>query len=202
MDRDKSEQQIQDYARRQLPPGWKIEGQMEQCPETLRYHYQALLKTNQQRFKAIKDVMGNAHIEAAKSKTALTKYVSKQETRIAEIAANNGIPTIFEYQNIIAGRWDNAEFDRRYNAAIERRRPFDSSDIAMDYLDHLVSEDIERGIRGIEFIAINPMWRSSWKKFWRSIIARHASHQAQSSSQEDDAPSPSDAQAQDGVCDM
>lgn len=42
----------------------------------------------------------------------------------------------------------------------------------MDYLDMLVGEDIMNGVCGIEYIAINPMWRSAWKKFWRQMIAR------------------------------
>lgn len=174
-----------------LPAGWKLEGQFEQG-ENGTHHFQGMLQTPQVRFSAVKKVFPRAHIEVARNRKALSKYVSKQETRVAEFTARQSdIPTIFEYQNTIAARWDWAEFDRRFQAAIERRRPFDTSDIAMDYLDHLVSEDIERGIRGIEFIAINPMWRSSWKKFYRSIINRHASNQAQHNAQEDDAPSPS-----------
>lgn len=184
-----------------LPAGWKLEGQFEQG-ENGTNHFQGMLSTPQVRFSAVKKVFPRAHIEVARNRKALQQYVSKQETRIAEFAARQSdIPTIFEYQNTIAARWDNAEFDRRYAEACKRARPFDSSDIAMDYLDHLVSEDIERGIRGIEFIAINPMWRSSWKKFWRSIITRHASHQAQPSSQAQDAPRTSCNAAQDGVCD-
>ena len=48
-------------------------------------------------------------------------------------------------------------------------------DVALEYVDDLVNEDIKAGLRGIEFIAINPMWRSSWKKFYSSIIFRSRS---------------------------
>lgn len=172
-----------------LPAGWKLEGQFEQGSNGT-HHFQGMLQTPQVRFSAVKKVFPRAHIEVARNKKALQQYVSKQETRVAEFTARQSdIPTIFEYQNTVARRWDWSEYDRRYKAAIDRRRPVDCSDIAMEYLDHLVSEDIEKGVRGIEFIAINPMWRSSWKKFYRSIITRYASHQTVSSPEEADASS-------------
>lgn len=187
-----------------LPAGWVLKGQFEEGGNSGTRHFQGMLRTPQVRFRAVKKVFPRANIQVARNRKALEKYVSKQETRVAEFTTRQSdIPTIFEYQNTVAARWDWTEYDRRYKEAVERRRPFDSSDIAMDYLDHLVSEDIERGIRGIEFIAINPMWRSSWKKFYRSIINRHASNQAQYCSQEDGTSGTSciGAQAEDGVCD-
>jgi len=56
----------------------------------------------------------------------------------------------------------------------------------MNYIDTLVKRDIESGKRGCEWIAINPMWRSSWKKFWRSIIRRHGSQNHHGSSEQED----------------
>lgn len=48
----------------------------------------------------------------------------------------------------------------------------DRGEIALEYVDFLVAQDIEDGICGIEYIAINPMWRSAWKKFYRQLVAR------------------------------
>lgn len=157
-----------------LPAKWKLEGQLERGAEgTL--HYQGMLSTPQVRFAAVKKLFPRAHIEVAKNKVALAKYVHKEETRAKEVVS---IPTLFEYQTIIAQKWDAAEYDRRWEYACEHSTASEVAnpdDVAMCYLDCLVAEDIESGRRGAEFIAINPMWRSSWKKFWRSIIKRNAS---------------------------
>ena len=46
------------------------------------------------------------------------------------------------------------------------------SEYVLDYIDQLVAIDIEDGLNGVEYIGINPMWRSAWKKYWRSIVRR------------------------------
>lgn len=190
--------EIEEYAKRQLPPGWKLKGQMEQCPETLRYHFQGMLKTPQTRFGAVQRMMDKAHIEAARNKDGLAKYVEKEESRVAKIDCANNIPTLFEYQTIIAEMWVEEEFKFLWQKEIERPcRLADVNEVAMSYIDSLVEKDIEEGRRGAEFIAINPMWRASWKKFWRVIINRHASSvKAQSSSQADEASPSEDAQVE------
>lgn len=158
-----------DYAR-PLPPGWKLVGQLERG-EQGTLHYQGMLKTNQVRFAAVKKEFPRAHIEVARDKVALAKYVSKEETRVAVVES---IPTLFEYQTIIADKWDEDEFQSRWKRASERASTVipDLDAVAMSYLDSLVAADIESGRRGAEFIAVNPMWRSSWMRFWRAIINR------------------------------
>lgn len=159
-----------------LPARWKLEGQLERGAEGTE-HYQGMLNTPQVRFAAVKKVFPRAHIEVARNKVALAKYVHKEETRVAAVEA---IPTLFEYQTIVANLWDEEVFKSRWNEAVARATansvPY-IDDVAMCYIDGIVADDIESGRRGAEFIAINPMWRSSWKKFWRSIINRHASSQ-------------------------
>lgn len=126
-----------------------------------------MLLTPQVRAAAVKRVYPRAHIEIARDRKALEKYVTKEDTRVAVIECNN-IPSIFEYQTIIAKRWTEEGYE-------ELRTQFprkDPDDVAMFYLDSLVSEDIRTGQRGAEWIATNPMWRNAWKKFWRSIIER------------------------------
>lgn len=178
----------------ELPAGWMLQGQLERGAEGTE-HYQGMLTTPQVRFSAVKKVIPRAHIEVARNKAALAKYVHKDDTRTSAVAEiRSEIPTLFVYQDQVASRWDAAEFNRRWEAAQQLSNP-NIDDAAMLYLDSLVEEDIERGLRGVEYIAINPMWRASWKKFWRSIIKRNGlssqGTQGDSSTAEQAAGSPS-----------
>lgn len=156
----------------QLPAKWALKGQIEQGKEGT-IHYQGMLTTPQVRFSAVKKVFPRAHIEVARNKSALASYVNKEETRIAKVDDNvSQIPTLFDYQHIIARRWDDDEFDRRSKKWATETSKKDIGDIALLYIDDLVAEDIEAGVCGVEYIAINPMWRSAWKKFWKSMVAR------------------------------
>lgn len=158
-----------------LPPSWSLDGQLERGSEGTE-HYQGMLKTPQVRFSAVKKLFPRAHIEVARNPNALKKYVHKEETRVAEV---DRIPTLFEYQTIIASKWVENEFQERLKRAIQANQVPDFDEIAMRYIDSLVAADIESGRCGAEFIAINPMWRCSWKKFWRSIIKRNGASLSQ-----------------------
>lgn len=170
-------------------PGWTLTGQFEEGAEGTR-HFQGMLKTPQVRFSAVKRVFPRAHIEVARNKQALEAYVHKSETRVAEYAGSS-VPNMFQFQDTIAGDWVEADFKLRLgNEQHAKRHKHDIDDIALAYVDELVATRIERGGRGLEFIAINPMWRSSWKKFWRNIITRNARPPPP---QPEEAPSPSPA---------
>lgn len=197
MDFEISKKEIEEYAMRPLPPGYLIQGQMEQCPETKRYHYQAYLKSPQIRWVAAKKLLTymdkEPHVEKAKNLIGLKKYCEKTDTRVAEIKSADKIPNCFEYQAIIAARWNWDEFKEciaEYSKQFPNKLP-NEDELAMRYLDNLVAEDIESGRRGPEWIAVNPMWINSWKKFWRSIIKRHASSSTPPPSSEDGTPRPS-----------
>lgn len=169
-----------------LPVGWQLEGQLEKGKEGT-VHYQGYLKTPQVRFSAVKKQFPRAHIEVARNAIALKKYVHKEETRVKEVQS---IPTMFQYQDIIASMWVEDDYRKFLAKAFERDQIPDCDEIAMSYLDSLVAKDIESGRRGAEFIAINPMWRSSWKRFWRSIIKRNASQvHTSEATQSSEAPS-------------
>lgn len=150
-------------------PGWRLEGQFEVGTEGTR-HFQGMLKTPQVRFSAVKKVFPRAHIEAAKNEQALKAYVHKLDSRV-DVYTPGDVPTIFQYQAQVASAWD-PEVWRKESNGINDQDKLD--ECAMRYIDRLVASDIESGKRGCEWIAINPMWRSSWKKFWPSIIKRHA----------------------------
>ena len=152
-----------------LPAKWALTGQVEKGEEGTE-HYQGMLKTPQERFSAIKKVFPRAHIEVARNRKALEQYVHKSDSRIAErpdVVSN--IPTLFDYQHTVARNWDDDE----YKAKCEKYfKGIDGEESFMQYLDDLVIRDIEDGVCGVEFIAINPMWRSAWKKFGRAMIKR------------------------------
>lgn len=150
-------------------PGWKLSGQYEEGEEGTR-HFQGMLCTPQVRFSAVKRVFPRAHIEVARNKKALEKYTNKEETRLETFTAT-GVPTIFEYQRKVAEKWKWEELERFQQ--MYSRKPED--DVAMIYIDRICADMIMEGATGLEFIAINPMWRSSWKRFYRSIINRNAS---------------------------
>lgn len=181
-----------------LPARWKLQGQLERGSEgTL--HYQGMLTTPQVRFAAVKKVFPRAHIEVARSVAALQKYVHKEDSRVSEVQS---IPTLFEYQTIIAQKWDDA----RFRELLAENPRLSTGDVALRYADILVSTDVSEGRRGGEFIAINPMWRSSWKYFFRAIIdrrdaARAQAEQAANAGQEgasSSSPSPGASPAGDG----
>ena len=160
-----------DYTQ-QLPAGWALTGQLEVGKEGTP-HYQGMLTTPQIRFSAVKKVFTTAHIEKAKNKNALSKYVHKDDTRIASVGDNvSNIPTLFSYQHTVAQVWDDDEWATFRDKHQEIDNKMTEGDIALNYVDLLVSRDIENGACGVEYIAVNPMWRSSWKKFWRSMVVR------------------------------
>lgn len=152
-----------------LPSGWKIEGQYEEGDEGTK-HFQGMLTTPQVRFSAVKKLFPRAHIEVARNKTALKSYVHKDDTRVGEFTARaSDIPTIWDYQRTVAARFDDKEWQDYCDMHLDSLGP---DDCMLGYIDSLVRIDILAGMRGVEFIAINPMWRSSWKRFAMSIVKR------------------------------
>lgn len=171
---------INNYTKEELEkikehPGWKMEGQ-EEIGEEGTVHYQGMLCTPQVWFSAVKKALPRAHIELAKNRKALEKYVHKPETRVAEVdTLRSDIPTLFDYQHQIANKWNDDEWDEFMRTDNNQKRidkGVELGDIALEYVDSLVANDIENGMLGVEYIAINPMWRSAWKRFWRQMVAR------------------------------
>lgn len=156
-----------------LPAKWSLEGQLEKGNEGT-VHFQGMLTTPQVRFSQVKKIFPRAHIEVAKNKSALKKYVHKDETRIEAVSDNvSTIPTLFDFQHTIASEWDDLDFA----AYTEQYSDNDvvklgMGEIALRYVDSLVEKHIENGVNGVEYIAVNPMWRSAWKKFYKSMVAR------------------------------
>lgn len=161
---------LEDYAEDRVKAnGWSLKGQLERGKEGTE-HYQGCLITPQKpAFSTVKRVFPRAHIEKARSRDQLMKYVEKDETRIAEVPTiGTAIPTLFEYQPIVALQLNIEEIQKDIIENIDK----DEGDIVIKHVNRVVRRHIEQGMRGIEFIAINPMWICSWKRFWRSIIKR------------------------------
>ena len=153
----------------QFPPGcgWHIQGQVELGKEGTT-HYQGMLKTPQVRFKAVKRCLPRAHIEAARNPTALQAYVHKEDTRVAEVAAYKSL-TVFGLMDMVIAKWDDEEFTR-YCELNKRELPVD---LYARYSDVIIRELIENGAEGgIEYVAINPMWRSAWLRFGEAMVKR------------------------------
>jgi len=152
--------------------GWSIEGQMEIGKEGTP-HYQGLLRTpNKPSFSTVHKLLPRAHLETARNVKHLEAYVHKDDTRVAEVGTvSSKIPTLFAYQTMVAQRLSIDDILREI-----RKRKLEGK-AQIEYVmegcvNELVNADIIAGVKGIEFIAINPMWIASWRKFWRSIITR------------------------------
>ena len=149
-----------------LPPGWKLQGQIERGEEGTE-HFQGMLTTPQSRFSAIKAHLPRAHIEIARDRKALQAYVHKSETRIRELPQSVGL-TAFALQDKVLELWDDNEF-ANYQVLYKY-----ADDCYLRFADNIVRKLIANGLAGgVEFVAINPMWRTSWKKFGHALVARY-----------------------------
>lgn len=156
------------FMSRQLPPGWKLQGQVEKAPSTGKLHLQLLLKTPQVRFSAVKKIFTQAHIEQARDERALAIYVHKEESRVRSVE-HTATPTLWDFNTMVLDKWDCAEFEKFAGTTDWRRA---SDEMAMLYVDKLIGDMIESGVRGAEYMGVNPMIRSSWKKFWKQMVYR------------------------------
>jgi len=165
-----------------LPASWKLEGQIEKGVEGTE-HFQGMLLTPQVRFSTVKNHFPRAHIEICRNRTALQAYVHKTETRVREVNSVQGL-TVFKLQDQVLTIWNTDDFEqyqKLWNYA---------DDCYLRYADNLVRTLISRGTEGgIEYVAINPMWRTAWKKFGESIVTRYFSKNI---IYNEDAPSPFD----------
>lgn len=161
------------------------EGQLERGSEGTE-HIQAVLKTERCRWGRVKTALTRAHVEAARNSVALTQYVHKSETRVAEL------PTIASrFMNIqqfypILGEWVvdkiaedfhmNADdvrreflFSNTINGSIDR---YKKSYVAMDLVNACAAQLIASGTLGLEYIITNPATKTMFKSFFWQIIVR------------------------------
>jgi len=147
--------------------GWAIYGQKE-VGENGTEHYQLMVTTPQVRFSAVKKAFPRSHIEVARDRKALTKYVNKEDTRIAKLPEDTRYPSMSQV-------WDSfAEYyERNYKKHGDH---YDwSQDKRLFVFDSFIRQQIENG-QYVETIAVNPQVRSIVKNFISEIIVRSISH--------------------------
>lgn len=172
-----------------MPPivaewGW----QDEVCPTSGKLHKQGYIRTHQQqRFAAMRKAFPGVHLEIARDWNKLLNYCKKTDTAVegTTVHQTNDIPSLYTYSTELAKR-----LSRGYAAGL-----VNSYERVMDY----VSLDImDIKMKGIEWIATNPQFITTWKKYWREMLYRAAQTDRQTdaaqipeleyNAQEDDAP--------------
>lgn len=148
--------------------GWKVDGQKEKGKEgTL--HYQLMVRTPQVRFSAVKKQFPRAHIELARNSAALATYVSKEETRVSALPAQQEkYPSLSKFWDLVYDKLSEAisgppEDMYEWKKYSDRKK--------LDLLDAACEELISDGYH-IETMAVNPQTRASFAKFAQAILFR------------------------------
>lgn len=157
--------------------GWRVHGQLEQAPTTGTLHYQLMVETPQTRFSAIKKAFPTAHIEISRNKAALAQYVSKTETRVATLAADNEkYPSVGGFWKLVYryydvdddSGWDQTADDVQF-VDLDRQQALEGDPLG--FLDIVAGNLIREGYV-IDHIITNPAVRSFWKKFHKDVLYR------------------------------
>lgn len=154
-------------------------GQLEKG-ENETPHLQGMVKTQSVRFSALKKALPRAHIEKARNEVALTKYVSKEETRIAPIptakVANQADvqKRCLRYTLQYCYAQEGESFDV---LSIEDQDLISRHELRIKQhweaiLDEAVSSLIFEGYYGVEFVVSNPQVRTAFKKYFIPIMYR------------------------------
>jgi len=169
--------------------GWFVEGQKEQADSTGTVHLQLMLKTPHIRFGAVKKVFKRAHIEPARNPAALKQYVHKEETRVEELDASGDMyPSMAKFSILVLQRYledpwnDKDGLDCNYLTAdlaimfLSDKHGYPSytklgPDDWLKMLDDATSYLVANGYY-VERYAVNPQFRSSWKKFAPAMLCR------------------------------
>jgi len=175
-----------------VPPGWKLRGQLEEAPQTGQLHLQLMLETPRIRFGTVKKQFPRAHIEVARDKLALTTYVNKPDTRVAKVD-QPPTPTIWEFNRMVADRINTNELSLYILAArnIDKTKHPDTMYVdgewlvctdsiwksirpaeMLEYIDITIATFISEGVRGAEYMGVNPMFRAAWKTYGKALIER------------------------------
>lgn len=138
--------------------GWKVEGQLEKG-EAGTQHYQLILRTPQVRFSAVKSIFPRAHIEVARNVNALTKYVQKEETRLASLKVDQSLyPSQLQLFHWFSSYWYTVSEEKKISN--------------LEIFDLMCAQKIAQGYMiGAE--VMNPQIRAFIKKFGDQIARRH-----------------------------
>lgn len=150
----------ENIARARQQSGWKVHGQLEKG-ENGTPHYQLMVTTPQVRFSAVKKAFPRAHIEIARDRTALAKYVQKEDTRIGQIESQSMYPT---HSTVM--KWYGDYFLKHG----EENGGVDNGEY-LKIFDKMCEQKIREGYY-VESLAVNPQIRSAIQKFGRAIYFR------------------------------
>lgn len=147
--------------------GWRVEGQLERGSEGTP-HYQLKLSTGQVRFSAVKKAFPRAHIEPARNVSALTQYVTKEDTRIGTLSTTQEkYPSLSRFWQLVYDRMSDEEggpADEIDWTRVSDKRKLERFDSACYTL-------ITEGYH-IETMAVNPQVRACFAKFAGAILFR------------------------------
>lgn len=151
--------------------GWKIEGQLEAGKEGTK-HYQGMLDTpTKPTWTTVKRAFPRAHIEAARRRDLLKKYVHKEETRLAEVpSAGRDFPTMPQFALQLARDLDISKIEKE----IEEAGKFKVGESR----ESIITRNVDSAVRNImlreknvyyAFYAVNPNFISIFRKFYKTI---------------------------------
>ena len=150
-----------------------FEGQNE-IGENGTKHIQGMLTTTSQKFSVIKKAFQRAHIEVAKNKTALQKYVHKEDTKESSLATKK-CGTASDLTRVIRDLWPTWN---DWSDEIQRQDRYSKENhllikpVGYRTLDKIVSHLMCLGYYGIEYIGANPSVRTTWKLYIITIMYR------------------------------
>lgn len=155
--------QDEEHIARARQRGWIVDGQRE-SGDSGTQHYQIHLRTPQVRFSQVKKAFPRAHIEVARNAAALSAYVHKTDTRLAELpTSQERYPSLSKYWELI---YD--ELDVQWNCD-EPSVKFGRQ--ALDLLDQATGRLIRKGYH-VETMCVNPQTRASFQKFAVDLMYR------------------------------
>lgn len=142
--------------------GWTVEGQLEKG-ENGTPHYQLHVKTPQSRFSALKSAFPRAHIEVARNPKALSSYVHKADTKVAELPTQSELyPSLQKLWDMFADFVNNKEYQNLVDTDPDQR---------LVIFDKFIRHCITQGYV-VETMAVNPQVRSIVKNYVEEIIFR------------------------------
>jgi len=154
--------------------GWTVTGQEEMGGENP--HYQLMVQTPQVRFSAVKKMFPTGHIEIARNRQALAKYVTKEDTRVGSLPEHDEkyvtASRLWDMIYIVNEKqalWDKTDFDNVRCYKDSEQQALERDPLA--FFDKMIGYFIRQGYF-VDMLACNPAIRSFWKKFWRDILAR------------------------------
>jgi len=163
--------------------GWKVDGQKEQGEESGTIHYQICLTTGQVRFSAVKKMFPRARIEIAREKSALLKYVNKQETRVGSLPTTTSkYPSSMEFWKLITTELMSYEIPKEHRIMDGEDRPYWEATWDAEKSYHFACAKLIRKGFHIDVLCMNPQIRKfwlihTWDIVYRAYIERQTDRQ-------------------------